>query len=59
MGKTIEARIRELEGKLSDLMARWPAHSVPPAMWQEREELEEILERLRGEEEDDVPEEEN
>ena len=59
MGKSVEARIRELEEKLSDLLARWPAHSVPPEMWQEREELEEVLERLRGEDGEEVPEEEN
>lgn len=32
--------IRELEDKIADLKARWPAHSVPPLMWQELETLE-------------------
>ena len=42
-------RIKELEEKLADLKGRWPAHSVPPSMWQELEELEEELEKARGE----------
>ncbi len=36
-------RIKELEEKIADLKARWPAHSVPPAMWQQLEELEDEL----------------
>lgn len=40
---------RELERKLADLKARWPAHSVPPSMWRELEELEEALEQLKSE----------
>ena len=40
---------RELEMQLADLKGRWPAHSVPPSMWQELEELEEALEKLDGE----------
>lgn len=36
-------RIREIEEKIADLKARWPPHSVPPAMWQQLEELEEQL----------------
>ncbi|MBU2536272.1 MAG: DUF951 domain-containing protein [Chloroflexota bacterium] len=47
--KTATDRIRELEEKLSDLLARWPAHSVPLHMWQQREDLEEELARLRKE----------
>ncbi len=27
-------RVREIEEKIADLKARWPAHSVPPSMWQ-------------------------
>ena len=41
--------IKELEEKLADLKGRWPAHSVPPKMWQELEELEEELERIKKE----------
>jgi hypothetical protein len=48
-GKTAVERIKELEEKLADLLARWPAHSVPLRMWQQREEFEDELERLREE----------
>lgn len=37
-------KVREIEEKIADLKARWPAHSVPPSMWQQLEELEEKLE---------------
>ena len=40
-------RVRELEGRIADLKARWPAHSVPPSMVRELEDLEEELERAR------------
>lgn len=43
----LSRRIQELEARLADLEARLPAHSVPPAMWEELEELEEELARLR------------
>ena len=36
-------KVREIEDKIADLKARWPAHSVPPSMWQQLEELEEEL----------------
>lgn len=36
-------RIQELEEKIADLKKRWPAHSVPPAMMRELDELEEEL----------------
>jgi len=39
----------KLEAELTDLKARWPAHSVPPWMWQELERLEEELEKIKGE----------
>ena len=37
--------IEEIEAEIADLKARWPAHSVPPSMWQKLEEIEEQLER--------------
>jgi ATP phosphoribosyltransferase regulatory subunit HisZ len=40
-------RIKEIEDKIADLKARWPAHSVQPSMVQELEELEEELEKAR------------
>ncbi len=47
--KTAVDRMRELEEKLFDLLARWPAHSVPLHMWQQREDLEDELARLKKE----------
>jgi len=40
-------RIKEIEGKIADLKARWPAHSVPASMWQELEQLEDELEKAK------------
>ena len=40
-------KAREIEEKIADLKARWPAHSVPPSMWQQLEELEEDLEEAQ------------
>ena len=40
-------RIKEIEEKIADLQARWPAHSVPVSMWQQLEELEEELEKAK------------
>lgn len=36
-------RIKELEEKIEDLKKRWPAHSTPPALLQELDELEDAL----------------
>ena len=36
-------RIQELEEKIADLKKRWPAHSVPPTMVRELDDLEEEL----------------
>jgi hypothetical protein len=35
--------IQELQAKIADLKKRWPAHSVPPAMLQELDDLEDEL----------------
>ena len=44
-----EDRVREIENRIADLKARWPAHSVPPSMWKQLELLEEELaEAKRG-----------
>jgi hypothetical protein len=43
-----ENQIRNVENQIADLKSRWPAHSVPPAMIEQLDELEEELERLRG-----------
>ena len=42
-----ENKVREIEEKIADLKARWPAHSVPPSMWQQLEELEAELEEAK------------
>jgi hypothetical protein len=47
-----EDKIREIEEKIADLKARWPAHSVPPSMWMQLEELEDELEAARKEQTD-------
>ena len=45
-----EDKVSEIEDKIADLKARWPAHSVPPSMWQQLEELEAELEEAKREE---------
>jgi hypothetical protein len=42
-------RIKEIEAAIAELKSRWPAHSVPPRMWQQLEDLEEQLEQAKGE----------
>jgi hypothetical protein len=39
-------RIEELKRQIEDLKARLPAHSIPPAMIAELDELEALLEEL-------------
>ena len=41
-------RIRELENKICDLQMRLPAHSIPPRMIEELEDLEEELEAAKA-----------
>ncbi len=41
-------RVAELEARVEDLRRRLPAHSVPPALLIELEELEEELEAARA-----------
>jgi len=38
-------RIKQLEKQIAELKRRWPAHSVPPTMFQQLDDLEEELER--------------
>jgi hypothetical protein len=47
------ARVAELEKQLSDLKARMPAHSVPPSMMIELDELEEELALARRQSRED------
>jgi hypothetical protein len=50
-----EDRIKELERRIEELKRQWPAHSVPPAMVQQLDDLEEELamERKKAAEEED------
>ncbi len=43
-----QERVRGIEEEIADLRARWPAHSVPPSMWQKLEELENELEEAKA-----------
>jgi hypothetical protein len=45
LAKMSSERIKELESQIAELKSRWPAHSVPPMMLQQLEELEEELEK--------------
>ena len=40
-------RVEELETKIAELKRRIPPHSIPPAMLQELEELEEQLDKAK------------
>ena len=40
-------KVREIEEKIDDLKARWPAHSVQPSMWQQLEDLEDELKKAK------------
>ncbi len=40
-------RVKGLERQIAELKSRWPAHSVPPAMLQQLEDLGEELEELK------------
>ena len=42
------AQIRAIKQHLADLEGRWSKHSVPPAMLQELEDLEDQLAELEG-----------
>jgi hypothetical protein len=47
--ETDRDRIEDLEKRIADLKARFPAHSVRASMVQELEDLEDRLERARKE----------
>ena len=44
-------QIEELERRLADLKARMPAHSIPPSMMMELDDLEEELAKVRARDE--------
>lgn len=41
-------RVKQIEERIAELKRRWPAHSGPPSMWQELEELEGELKQAEG-----------
>jgi ubiquinone/menaquinone biosynthesis C-methylase UbiE len=43
------ASVKQLKDAIVELKARWPAHSVPPKMWQQLEDLEQQLEKAKKE----------
>jgi hypothetical protein len=47
-------RVKEIEESIRELKGRWPAHSVPPSLWQELEELEEELEAEKAASSDSI-----
>ncbi|MDO8672329.1 MAG: histidine kinase [Dehalococcoidia bacterium] len=44
---SITESAKDIEERLQDLQRRWPAHSVPPSMFEQLEKLEEELEEAR------------
>ena len=42
-------RIERIRQEIADLKARWPGHSISPAMWMQLEELEAELEQAEKE----------
>ena len=44
--------VKEIEERIADLKARWPAHSVHASMVQELEDLEDELEKAKNAEKD-------
>jgi hypothetical protein len=46
-GAHLHVTVEELEQQLADLQARLPAHSIPPSMIAELDELEEALAQAR------------
>jgi hypothetical protein len=52
---TKQPALETLERKLEDLKARLPAHSIPPSMMMELDELEEQLEELRAKADQENP----
>ena len=45
--KERQARIKALETQIADLQKRWPAHSTPPGLMAQLDELESELEAER------------
>jgi hypothetical protein len=45
-GDGLQAQVDAVQAQIAALKARWPRHSVPAALWQEMEELEDRLREL-------------
>lgn len=46
--ENLQEEIAQLERRQAELQARWPAHSIPPAMLAELDELDDQLADLRA-----------
>jgi hypothetical protein len=51
-GEMGDRQIRDLEDRIAEIRLRIPPHSVPPAMLEELDELEQELEKARRQAED-------
>ena len=49
---TDHRKVEEIKRQIADLEKRWPAHSTPPALMQQLDELEEELEKAMSRIED-------
>lgn len=47
--ETLQRQVADLEARLAELKRRLPAHSIPPAMVVEMDELDEALAEARAE----------
>ncbi len=50
-----DEKIKELEKKIADLQKQWPAHSIPPAMMQLLDDLEDELAQARQAQQQNPP----
>ena len=48
-----ENKAREIEDRIAEFKARWPAQSVPPSMWKQLELLEEELAEAKKDKDND------
>jgi hypothetical protein len=56
MGTSESEKVKVLQKEIEELKQNWPAHSVPPALMQQLDELEEALEKALQEDQDRLDE---